>query len=85
MDSGCEKELPLTADREVMREKRESSEVREGNVSIWLTGERAEISCTPGQSCLLMESKGMRNEGILRMIDDRNQMTRAIWKMVHFR
>lgn len=37
--------LPLIADREVMREKRESSDVREGNVSAWLTGERAEMSC----------------------------------------
>lgn len=36
--------LPLIADREVMRENRESSDVREGNVSTWLTGERAEMS-----------------------------------------
>lgn len=61
--------LVYGADGDVTREKRESRDVRDGMVSLWLTGDRAEISYREGKATV--SARGLGSIGIQLLTKDR--------------
>ena len=71
---------------EATREKRESSEVREGSASEWVIGDRAEMSWSTVSATLFqMWCSHVGGLTIIQMIGGTSRRTRAILKRAHSR